>query len=164
MSVRQEESGSGRAFPLQDAASAVRFRALLDNVSDMVAVSDRDGGIVYANAATERASGYAPEEFASLDPFDLMHPEDRPRFEAAFERLASAPGLSLELEQRVRHKDGTWRWVEATFRSFLDNPEVGVWAPRSERMKPETCCLAGWPRERASRNPCHADGLSQGTP
>lgn len=99
-------------------------RALLDGVASMVTVSDRDGRIVYANAATERVSGYAPEEFAGLDPFDSMHPEDRPRCEEAFERLAKTPGLSLELEHRVRRKDGEWRWVEATFTSLFDDPAV----------------------------------------
>src|SRR5215207_7335684 len=86
-------------------------RGLLDHVPEMINISDREGGIVYANRATERVSGYAPEEFVSLDPFDLMHPEDRPRCEEAFEELLRTPGLSLKLEHRVRHRDGTWRWV-----------------------------------------------------
>ena len=100
-------------------------RALLDHVPDMVTVSDPDGRIVYANPATERVSGFAPEEFAARDPFERMHPEDRPRCERAFERLLSTPGLSVELEHRVRHKDGDWRWVEGTFASLFDDPEVG---------------------------------------
>ncbi len=91
----------------------------------MVTISDREGAIVYANPATERVSGYAPEEFMALDPFGRMHPEDRPRCEEAFEELANAPGLSIRLEHRVRHKDGTWRWVEGTFSSLFDDPDVG---------------------------------------
>ena len=35
------------------------------------------------------------------------------------------PGLSLRLEHRVRHKDGTWRWVEGTFASLFDDPDKG---------------------------------------
>ena len=50
----------------------------------MVTISDREGRIVYANPATERVSGYTPEEFLALDPFERMHPEDRPRCEEAF--------------------------------------------------------------------------------
>jgi PAS domain S-box-containing protein len=87
----------------------------------MVTISDRRGTIVYANPATERVSGYAPEEFLALDPFETIHPEDRPRCE----ELADTPGLSLRLEHRVRHKDGTWRWVEGTFSSLFDDPDVG---------------------------------------
>ncbi len=91
----------------------------------MVTVSDREGRIVYANAATKHVSGFAPEEFASRNPFDSIHPEDRLRCEGAFGELMRNPGLSLELEHRVRHKDGSWRWVEGTFRSLFDDPEVG---------------------------------------
>jgi PAS domain S-box-containing protein len=98
---------------------------LLDYVPEMVTISDRRGAIVYANPATERVSGYSPEEFMALDPFERMHPEDRPRCEEAFQELANALGLSISLEHRVRHKDGTWRWVEGTFSSLFDDPEVG---------------------------------------
>jgi PAS domain S-box-containing protein len=98
---------------------------LLAHVTEMVTISDRRGAIFYANPATERVSGYSPEEFMALDPFERMHPEDRPRCEEAFKELANAPGLSLHLEHRVRHKDGTWRWVEGTFTSLFDDPEVG---------------------------------------
>jgi PAS domain S-box-containing protein len=53
-------------------------RALLDHVPEMVTISDREGRIVYANPATGHISGFAPEEFVALDPFERMHPEDRP--------------------------------------------------------------------------------------
>jgi PAS domain S-box-containing protein len=99
--------------------------ALLDHIPEMVTVSDRRGGIVYANPATERVSGYRPEEFVALDPFGQMHPEDRPRCEEAFAELLREPGLILELEHRVRHRDGSWRWVEGTFASLFEDPEVG---------------------------------------
>ncbi len=106
-------------------ASEGRFRALLASVSDMVTVSDRDGKITYASPATERMSGFTPEEFMARAPFDIMHPEDRPRYREALEKLSDSPGMSLDLEHRMRHKDGTWRWVEGTFKSLLDDPEVG---------------------------------------
>jgi PAS domain S-box-containing protein len=99
--------------------------AVLDHVPEMVTISDREGKVVYGNRATERVSGYAPEEFAMLDPFEQIHPDDRPRCEVAFEQLLRTPGLSLELEHRLRHRDGTWRWVEGTFASLFEDPDVG---------------------------------------
>jgi PAS domain S-box-containing protein len=91
----------------------------------MVTVSDRAGQVVYANPATERVSGYAPEEFVARNTFDSIHPEDRPRCQEAFERLLATPGLSLGLEHRFRHKDGSWRWAEGTFEGLFDDPEIG---------------------------------------
>jgi PAS domain S-box-containing protein len=107
------------------AASDARCRALLANVADMVTISDRYGGCLYASPATEKVSGYTPEEFVARNPFDSIHPEDRPRCEEALAKLVDNPGLSLELEHRVRHKDGTWRWVEGTFTSLFDDSNVG---------------------------------------
>src|SRR5829696_9090031 len=100
-------------------------RNLLAPLPEMVTISDREGKIVYANPATERVSGYTPEEILALDPFERMHPEDRLRCEEAFEELANTPGLSLHLEHRVRHKDGTWCWVAGTFANLFDDPDVG---------------------------------------
>jgi PAS domain S-box-containing protein len=108
-----------------DRASIRDFRALLANVADMVTISDREGRIIYASPATEQVSGYTPEEFMARNPFDSIHPEDRPRCEEALARLVNSPGLSLDLEHRVRHKDGTWRWMEGTFTSLYDDPGVG---------------------------------------
>ena len=105
-------------------ASEGSFRALLAKVSEMVTVSDRDGRIVYASPATKSVCGYTPEEFAAQHPFELVHPEDRPRCQEALKKLLGSPGLSLDLEYRIRHKDGTCRWVEGTFSSLLDDPEV----------------------------------------
>jgi PAS domain-containing protein len=51
--------------------------------------------------------------------------EDRSRCEEAFSKLRNTPGLSLDLEHRFRHKDGTWRWAEGTFESLFDDPEIG---------------------------------------
>jgi PAS domain S-box-containing protein len=115
----------GERGPNADGAFRGNYRALLERVSDMVTVSDREGRIVYANPATERVSGYTPEEFVALDPFCRMHPDDRPRCEEAFGRLLNTPGLSLALEHRFRHKDGSWRWAEGTFEGLFDDPEIG---------------------------------------
>src|SRR5918994_2829996 len=125
--IRNADGASGQTVSGNgvSGASARRSLALLANVADMVTISDREGRIIYASPATQNVSGYTPEEFMALDPFDSIHPEDRPCCAEAFERLASTPGLSLDLEHRVRHKNGTWRWVEGTFNSLFDDPDVG---------------------------------------
>ena len=105
--------------------SEERFRVLISKGADMITVSDREGKIIYASPTTERVSGYPPEEFAQQHPFDLIHPEDRPRCEEALNELVNTPGVSLDLQHRVRHKDGTWRWVEGTFTSLYNDPAVG---------------------------------------
>jgi PAS domain S-box-containing protein len=40
-----------------------------------------------------------------------LHPEDRPRVRAALERAIAGQDDLYETEYRLRHTDGTWRWV-----------------------------------------------------
>jgi PAS domain S-box-containing protein len=126
-SGRSNASGSSadRKGGMAGDASGAQVGALLDHIPEMVTISNREGSIVYANPATERVSGYAPEEFATLHPFERIHPEDRSRCEETFGSVLRTPGLALELEHRAKHKDGTWRWMEVTLQSLFDDPEVG---------------------------------------
>lgn len=105
--------------------SEERFRGLISKGADMITVSNRQGRITYASPTTERVSGYTPDEFRTLNPFDTMHPDDRPRCEEALRELARTPDLSLHLQHRIRHKDGSWRWVEGTFTSLFHDPAIG---------------------------------------
>src|SRR5215212_12006853 len=123
-------SSRGERGPISSGAFGGSYRALLDRVSDMVTISDREGRIVYANPATERVSGYSPEEFVARNPFDSIHPEDRPRCEEAFGRLRNTPGLSLDLEHRFRHKDGSWRWAQGRSKASSTIRRSGVSSPR----------------------------------
>lgn len=69
--TRNSEIASGEGA---SGGSERRYRALLAKVADMVTISDRDGRIIYTSPATERVSGYTPEEFVARNPFDSIHP------------------------------------------------------------------------------------------
>lgn len=105
--------------------SEERFRTLISKGADMITVSDRDGKIIYASPTTERVAGYTPEEFMRQHPFDLIHPEDRPRCEEELRKLVDSPGVSVTVQHRIKHKAGTWRWVEGTLTSLFHDGAVG---------------------------------------
>mgnify|MGYP001809750808 CR=1 FL=1 len=60
--------------------------------------------------------GYGPEELPACgDTWKaLMHPEDRDVAYGALQRHLSGESPVYETEFRLRHKDGTWRWVMAS--------------------------------------------------
>ncbi len=92
----------------------------------MVTITGRDGRIVYASPATESVSGYTPEEFMDRDPFFRLDPPRRPPpVRGGVRETRENPGLSLDLEHRVRYENGEWHWVEGTFSSLFDDPDVG---------------------------------------
>jgi PAS domain S-box-containing protein len=59
-----------------------------------------------------RVLGRAPDELVGLPSFALLHPGDLPAVEDVFARILKGeePG---PMEYRLRHRDGSWRTVEA---------------------------------------------------
>jgi PAS domain S-box-containing protein len=105
--------------------SEERFRALVENSTDAVIVLDADGLLIFDNPSRERPLGYTPGEMMGASVFDIIHPEDVARFRRVFEEVVARPGIASRASFRARHRDGTWRHIESTFRSLLDNPAVG---------------------------------------
>ncbi|MBD1909682.1 GAF domain-containing protein [Leptolyngbya sp. FACHB-8] len=70
---------------------------------------------VYVNHQIEAVLGYSPAEIQSLGSGlfpTLLHPEDRPRMAGNFQRCSTLQdGDVLEIEYRMRHKAGEYRWL-----------------------------------------------------
>ncbi|MCK6553974.1 PAS domain S-box protein [Candidatus Binatia bacterium] len=93
-------------------ASEARFRLLIEHASDMIMIVNADGTFRYLSPAHERRV------------FGYFHPEDLPAVIGAFRAVAQSPGVGPPVEFRVRHRDGTWRVIEAIGNNQLDNPGI----------------------------------------
>lgn len=105
------------------ASSEKRFRALIENSSDITLLTNRAGEIVYASPAMTRILGYGPDEALGLKGIDLIHPADHENV-MAIRDGASQLGDTAGLRMRARHKDGSWRWLEGTVTNYLEDPSV----------------------------------------
>ncbi len=101
-----------------------RFRALIERGSNAIALLTPEGVITYASPSTERVTGYTAEELVGRNGFALLHPEDLEDVQQQFTALLDQPGDFITVECRLRHPDGTWRWMEGTLTNLLDEPEV----------------------------------------
>jgi len=87
------------------------FRLITENAADMIAVVDSDGRRLYNSLSYQKILGYTPEELQNTSSMDQTHPDDRSQVqEAAKEVLVF--GVGRRIEYRMRHKDGTWRFLE----------------------------------------------------
>lgn len=108
-------------------ASEERFRALVENSSDGVALLDAEGTILYSSPAVHRILGLDPEEFVGRRIFSLIHPEDLEAVRESFQFVLSNSGRSAPpTDVRYRHRDGTWRYIEVIRVNRLDDPAVGA--------------------------------------
>ncbi|MEK7212397.1 MAG: PAS domain S-box protein [Patescibacteria group bacterium] len=109
----------------QDSGQEFYWRALLENSLDLVVVLDAAGKIIYLTPQVKRLFGYEVAETTDKNISEFIHPEDRGRVAKTI-----ADGLLVKdkpqiVEFRLRHKDGSWRVVEAIGANFLDNVAVG---------------------------------------
>jgi len=82
-------------------------RLVVDNITELVALVDHDGVVLYASTAHEQKLGYAPEELIGGELTTLIHPDDLGRVGEAFAGCATNGGAQLT-EFRIRHSDGHW--------------------------------------------------------
>jgi two-component system, cell cycle sensor histidine kinase and response regulator CckA len=105
--------------------SEEHFRSLIENASDMIVVADTSQGITYVSPSVERVLGYPPAERLGRSPLELVHPEDRARMQQVFADTARAGSPPEPARVRLRHKDGTWRTLEAVARKQAQEGLVG---------------------------------------
>ena len=105
-------------------ASEARFRMMIENSSDGIALVGPDSLIGYAGPSTQRILGYTPEELLGKYVFDLVHPEDFQANADTRETMLNTPGMSTSREARLLRKDGAWIWAEVVATNLLDQVNV----------------------------------------
>jgi PAS domain S-box-containing protein len=91
-----------------------RERDRIWNVSeDLLGVSDFAGYFTSINPAWTRLLGWTEAEIKSMHVSTLRHPDDADAAVAARARLAEGVP-TVRIENRFRHKDGTWRTIAWT--------------------------------------------------
>ena len=103
-----------------------RYRLIADNMSDLIALLDRDGRFVYASPSFERILGVAPEDLLRERRPEVTHPDDRPRVAADFaEALARGKARGT---YRSRDRAGRHLWIECVYDSVsgADGPLVAI--------------------------------------
>ena len=104
--------------------SEERFRALVQNASDMISILDPDGSVLYASPSHQRLLGHSPDDFVGGNFLDFVHYEDRPLVANALQCLVDLPHENLTIEFRCQHHNGTWLTIETTASNLLDHPSV----------------------------------------
>ena len=92
--------------------SEEKFRMMAEHATDCVFWLGEDGRFVYLSPAAQRIYGYAASDF--LDDPELMtrliHPDDRTAYlDHVADRMTQDAN---PLEFRIRHRDGSMRWIE----------------------------------------------------
>jgi diguanylate cyclase (GGDEF)-like protein/PAS domain S-box-containing protein len=104
--------------------SEAYFRSLVASSGDAVLILDRDLRVTWASPALATVLGDTGRSAAGQDLLELVHPEDALPVARALHR-EGAPSAGL-VTLRMRHADGTWRYLEAGVSDLRADAAVGA--------------------------------------
>lgn len=106
--------------------SESRFRALIEHAVDLIGLVRPDGEILFVSPSIKSILGYEPSELVGRNTMDIIHPDDAGAWGDVVGKLLESPELVAQTSFRVRHADGSWRYLEAKVRNRLNTPAVGA--------------------------------------
>jgi diguanylate cyclase (GGDEF)-like protein/PAS domain S-box-containing protein len=108
------------------ARSEARFRALVQNSSDLTVVLDADGTITYVSPSVQTVLGYTAAEMEGTNAFTWIHPEDqRESLYRLHARINLPDRIAAPQIFRVRHRERGWCWLEGMGVNLLQDASVG---------------------------------------
>ncbi len=102
-----------------------RFETLIENSTDCITILSPEGQIIFISKAIKNILGYTPSEAMKLDIWEQIHPEDIDDSKVALSQALENPGVSIEGHtSRMKHKDGSWRWVNPVVTNMIHDPSI----------------------------------------
>ena len=92
--------------------SEAHFRVIAENIADLIAVVDERGAHTYHSPSFEKVLGLSPTELSQMPAAAHIHPEDQLKVLLATQGVFET-GVGRTLEYRMKHRDGSWRALEA---------------------------------------------------
>ena len=144
-------------------ASEMRFRSLIEHGMDNISLLDVNGTLLWENPSAVQMLGYKYDQFKGENIFALMHPDDLKQTQMLFTKILNQPGNIEHSSFRLKHANGSWRWVEAIGTNLLHESSVGAivinyrdvterkLAERALQMRTEDLALTNSLNEAANR-------------
>ena len=102
-----------------------RFRSLVQNASDVIAVTDTGGNVLYISPAVRTMLGYTPEDLLGTFAFDFVHPDDTATTQRFLLDVLTERRGSRRIEVKAHHADGTWRRLMINGTNMVRDQSVG---------------------------------------
>lgn len=108
--------------------SEARFRALVQNSSDVISILAPDSTIQFLSPSARTVLGHDPRKLVGQRLLDLLHPDDEPGARQFLAELAlagpSGSRGSIAREWRLAHANGSWLTVDNVGTNLLNESTV----------------------------------------
>jgi PAS domain S-box-containing protein len=102
--------------------SEMRFRALIENSAEGIALTDETAQIVYRSPGAQKITGLTMDECAKMS----SHPDDAGYMKDKCSEAIGNPGMPVEFQAKFLHNEGHYFWMEGTVTNMLDVPGVNA--------------------------------------
>jgi len=117
------EEAVAKVYRAKPVKGEIRYREILDLVSDAIYIIDTRGYFVYLNKESMSRSGLTPDSYPSCHYLEMVAPEDRELVRRNFERVMQG-GENPPYELRIRGSDGRIHVREVKSRPLFENGAV----------------------------------------
>jgi len=104
--------------------SEERFRVMVEEAFDPISIIDTSGQITYVSPNSNGFLGNPPEVMLGKQWNQDIHPDDAAAIATHWKSLLEQPLTTIRTTCRMRHQDGSWRWIEGTARNLTDHPAI----------------------------------------
>jgi len=98
--------------------------ALVDNLTDVLAVADTDAVIRWVSPSVVSRLGYAPTDLVGRSAWELVHTDDLELAAHDWADVAETGTLGQPSRYRIRHANGGWRVMHVTGSPQFDHPAI----------------------------------------
>ncbi|MBN2402939.1 MAG: PAS domain S-box protein [Spirochaetes bacterium] len=104
--------------------SEERFRALVEKLSEVIILYNKQGRRTYVSPNITEVLGYTIDEYFAIKRTHLVHRDDKASAQKNNQYIKKHFGKSISFISRIRHKDGSWRWIEGSMQNMLKEPGI----------------------------------------
>ncbi|HXB44955.1 MAG TPA: PAS domain S-box protein [Puia sp.] len=102
-----------------------RFRALIENNSDVISLMDESFRIIYQSPSAARITGWTNDEMQKIESKKMItHPDDKEIFANMLKEIIANPDKQVNVFYRSLHKNGHYIWLEGVLTNLLSDENV----------------------------------------
>lgn len=101
-----------------------RQAAMIANISDVIAIIDKNGIIRFKSPNVEKWFGWKSNEMFGKKMFRYIHPDDIKQIITKFDTLLANPEKVIHAECRYQCKDQSYKWIKITAVNRLNDKNI----------------------------------------
>ena len=110
----------------QMAQSEKRFRSLIENSTDGLALLNKEGDIIDMSSTARKILGYTATEVIGINTPGFLHPDDARKVFKLFSAVVNETNKALAVDFRILSPDGQYNWLETNFHNLLHDTAVNA--------------------------------------